>query len=55
MCGVMFGTHCRLLQGDVGSGKTVVAFLAMLAAAGNGYQVRECCCEVEEARRGGGG
>ncbi len=26
----------RLLQGDVGSGKTVVAMLAMLAAAGSG-------------------
>ena len=28
----------RLLQGDVGSGKTAVAFLALLAAAGSGYQ-----------------
>lgn len=28
----------RLLQGDVGSGKTVVATLAMLVAAENGYQ-----------------
>lgn len=28
----------RLLQGDVGSGKTMVAFLAMLIAADNGYQ-----------------
>ena len=28
----------RLLQGDVGSGKTIVAFLAALAAVGNGYQ-----------------
>ncbi|HEV8637901.1 MAG TPA: ATP-dependent DNA helicase RecG, partial [Chloroflexota bacterium] len=28
----------RLLQGDVGAGKTVVAALAMLAAAGSGYQ-----------------
>lgn len=28
----------RLLQGDVGSGKTIVAFLAMLAAMQNGYQ-----------------
>src|SRR5579871_3701769 len=28
----------RLLQGDVGSGKTVVALLAMLAAIENGYQ-----------------
>jgi ATP-dependent DNA helicase RecG len=29
----------RLLQGDVGSGKTIVALLAMLAAMENGYQV----------------
>ncbi len=28
----------RLLQGDVGSGKTIVAFLAMFAAMENGYQ-----------------
>ncbi len=28
----------RLLQGDVGSGKTIVAFLCMLIAAGNGFQ-----------------
>lgn len=28
----------RLVQGDVGSGKTIVAFLAMLAAADNGFQ-----------------
>ncbi len=28
----------RLLQGDVGSGKTIVAFLAAFAAIGNGYQ-----------------
>src|SRR5437588_12999474 len=28
----------RLLQGDVGSGKTAVALLAMLAALENGYQ-----------------
>jgi ATP-dependent DNA helicase RecG len=28
----------RLLQGDVGSGKTIVALLAMLAALENGYQ-----------------
>ncbi len=28
----------RLLQGDVGSGKTVIAFLAMLLAVENGYQ-----------------
>lgn len=26
----------RLLQGDVGSGKTIISFLAMLAAAGSG-------------------
>lgn len=28
----------RLLQGDVGSGKTIVAFMAMLIAVGNGAQ-----------------
>ncbi|HTH50689.1 MAG TPA: DEAD/DEAH box helicase, partial [Pyrinomonadaceae bacterium] len=28
----------RLIQGDVGSGKTIVAFLAMFAALENGYQ-----------------
>ncbi|MDO5539086.1 MAG: ATP-dependent DNA helicase RecG [Eubacteriales bacterium] len=28
----------RLIQGDVGSGKTILAFLAMLLAAGNGLQ-----------------
>ncbi len=28
----------RLVQGDVGSGKTIVAFLAMFAALENGYQ-----------------
>src|SRR6187431_1354363 len=28
----------RLIQGDVGSGKTIVAFLAMLATIENGYQ-----------------
>ncbi|MGE5333232.1 MAG: ATP-dependent DNA helicase RecG, partial [Nitrososphaerota archaeon] len=36
----MRATHpmSRLLQGDVGSGKTVVAAAALLAAAANGYQ-----------------
>lgn len=29
---------CRLLQGEVGSGKTVVATAALLVAAANGYQ-----------------
>ena len=29
----------RLLQGDVGSGKTAVAILASLAAVGSGHQV----------------
>ena len=28
----------RLVQGDVGSGKTVLAFLAMILTAENGYQ-----------------
>lgn len=28
----------RLVQGDVGSGKTILAFLAMIMAADNGYQ-----------------
>ena len=28
----------RLIQGDVGSGKTIIAFLAMLDAVANGYQ-----------------
>lgn len=28
----------RLIQGDVGSGKTIIAFLSLLTAAGNGYQ-----------------
>ena len=36
----MAGEHSmnRLLQGDVGSGKTIVAFLAMIMTAENGYQ-----------------
>ncbi len=35
-----FGNHMnRLLQGDVGSGKTVVALLCMLIALDNGFQV----------------
>ena len=28
----------RLIQGDVGSGKTILAFLAMIMASENGYQ-----------------
>lgn len=31
-------TSCNVLQGDVGCGKTAVAFLALLAAAGSGCQ-----------------
>lgn len=36
----MTGEHLmsRLVQGDVGSGKTIIAFLAMILAAANGYQ-----------------
>ncbi len=36
----------RLLQGDVGSGKTVVAIYGLLAAVGNGYQAR-CCLPLK--------
>ncbi len=32
------GVMSRLIQGDVGSGKTIVAVLALVAAAANGYQ-----------------
>lgn len=32
-------TMCRLVQGDVGSGKTAVAFAAAAIAQGSGYQV----------------
>ncbi|MCP3660246.1 MAG: ATP-dependent DNA helicase RecG [Bacteroidetes bacterium] len=37
---VLTGKHMnRLLQGDVGSGKTIVAFMSMLIAVSNGFQV----------------
>lgn len=36
MCGKL--VMSRLIQGDVGSGKTIVALLALLLAALNGYQ-----------------
>ena len=41
IAGDMRSTHPmnRLLQGDVGSGKTIVALMAMLVAVENGYQV----------------
>lgn len=32
------GLMSRLVQGDVGSGKTILAFLAMIMTAENGYQ-----------------
>lgn len=32
------GLMSRLVQGDVGSGKTIIAFLAMILASENGYQ-----------------
>ena len=38
----------RLLQGDVGSGKTIVALLVMLLAIDNGYQA----CLMAPAKRG---
>ncbi len=36
----LFGPYImnRLIQGDVGSGKTILAFLALLTVASNGYQ-----------------
>ena len=36
----LFGESCmnRLIQGDVGSGKTILAFLALILAVSNGYQ-----------------
>lgn len=33
-----YGLMSRLVQGDVGSGKTILAFLAMIMTAENGYQ-----------------
>lgn len=38
--GDLEGNHLmsRLVQGDVGSGKTILAYLSMVMAAGNGYQ-----------------
>lgn len=40
VCADLSGGHImtRLIQGDVGSGKTIVAILALLQAAANGYQ-----------------
>ena len=40
ICADLAATHCmnRLLQGDVGSGKTIVAFLAALIPIENGFQ-----------------
>ena len=38
MCGKL--VMSRLIQGDVGSGKTIVALLALLLAALNGYQAQ---------------